>query len=215
MAVCLSTLSVPVFAEERSNNHCDSPPVTTITAPVAGAWIGGASTHTITGTAASPGTGVLKVKVSTNGGRSWHLATDTSGNKSWATWSFTWKMSSGKHEDDDRDDDDRDDDGKKAIKDGAYVILSRAKSHRGCVEPVGAGVTVTVDNTRPVTKAAAAVLHRHDRRLYARPCLQRADQCYLRSRLDLHSVCAVSFVRQRGEPRGCPKRRRKAKHSRP
>jgi len=152
LATCLLTLSLPAHAEQGDNDHCAAPPVSTITSPLAGAQIGGATTYTITGTASSAGTGVLKVKVSTNGGKSWHLATDTSGNASWTSWNFTWKMSSNKAD----DDGDIDPDEKKVIKDGSYVIMSRAKSHHGCVETAGPGVTVIVDNTEPVTSASAA-----------------------------------------------------------
>ena len=152
MAVSLSTPFLPAHAEEGGNDHCAAPPISTITSPPAGAQIGGVATFTITGTASSTGTDVLKVKVSTNGGRSWHLATDTSGNRSWTSWSFTWKLSSNKHD----GDGDIDDDENKLIKDGRYVILSRAKSHSGCVETAGPGVTVTVDNTKPLTTAFAA-----------------------------------------------------------
>ena len=154
-AVSLSALSLPAHAEEWGNDNCAAPPISTITSPLAGAQIGGVTTYTITGTASSTATSVLKVKVSTNGGKSWNLATDTSGNKSWSTWSFTWKMISKKNDEDgDFDGDDKGD--KKVIKDGSYVILSRAKSHDGCVEPDSPGVTVIVDNTDPVTKAIAA-----------------------------------------------------------
>ena len=152
LAICLLTLSPPARAEASGNDNCPTLPVSTITSPLAGAQIGGVTTYTITGTASSAGTGVLKVKVSTNGGKSWHLATDTSGNTSWTTWSFTWKMSSNKND----DDGDIDPDEKKVIKDGSYVIKSRAKGHSGCVETAGPGVTVTVDNTEPVTAASAA-----------------------------------------------------------
>jgi hypothetical protein len=154
MAVSLSTLSLPAHAEEEwGNDKCTAPPISTITSPLAGAKIGGVTTYTITGTASSTGTSVLKVKVSTNGGKSWHLADDTSGNKSWTSWSFTWKMASDKSD----NDGDIDDDDKKVIKDGSYVIISRAKSKgdSGCVETAGPGVTVTVDNTEPITKAVA------------------------------------------------------------
>jgi hypothetical protein len=153
LAVSLSRLSLPAHAVEGGNDHsCAAPPISTITSPLAGAQIGGVTTYTITGTASSAGTSVLKVKVSTNGGKSWHLATDTSGNASWASWSFTWKMSSNTAD----DDGDIDPGEKKVIKDGSYVIKSRAKSHSGCVETAGPGVTVTVDNTEPVTTASAA-----------------------------------------------------------
>ena len=228
MAVSLSTLSLPAHAEEGGNDHCAAPPISTITSPLAGAQIGGVTTYTITGTASSAGTGVLKVKVSTNGGKSWHLATDTSGNASWTSWSFTWKMSSNTAD----DDGDIDDDERKVIKDGSYVIKSRAKSHSGCVETAGPGVTVTVDNTEPVTTASAAgyvfgsmtatspvsvTLSASDgagsgvaagspkycvdtcQYLYAESRLQCGNQRYLRPRLDLHPVCAVPFARQGGQ----------------
>ena len=94
MAVSLSTLSLPVHAEEWGNDHCAAPPISTITSPLADAQIGGVTTYTVTGTASSTETSVLKVKVSVDGGKSWALATDTSGNESWASWSFTWEMSS-------------------------------------------------------------------------------------------------------------------------
>ncbi len=151
MAVSLSTPAPPAYANEGGNDHCASPPTSTITAPLAGAFVG--NTYTITGTANSTGTSVLKVKVSTNGGKSWHLATDTSGTGSFASWSFTWKMhvNKDKEKDNDNDDDDRE-----VVKDGNnYVIISRAKDHKGCVEPVGNGLTVTVDNTAPATSASA------------------------------------------------------------
>jgi len=142
-AVSLSTLSLPAHAEEEwGNDHCAAPPISTITSPLADAKIGGVTTYTITGTASSTGKSVLKVKVSTDGGKSWDLATDTSGNESWASWSFTWEISSSKNNNN-------------IVKDGSYVILSRAKSKgdSGCVETAGPGVTVTVDKTKPDTTA--------------------------------------------------------------
>ena len=98
MAISLSTLSLPAHADEGDNDHCTAPPISQITSPLAGAQIGGVTTYTITGTASSTGTSVQKVKVSTNGGKTWDLATDTSGNKSWTSWSFTWKLVSKKND---------------------------------------------------------------------------------------------------------------------
>jgi hypothetical protein len=143
--VILPPLARVSRADEKPGN-CVSPPTSVIVKPSNGAQIGNTATYTIAGTAASAASTVLKVKVSTNGGKTWRLATDTSGNRSWSTWSFTWHLSS-------KDDDD---DETKVRKDGSYVILSRAKDKAGCVEAATSGITVTIDNTAPTTTASSA-----------------------------------------------------------
>ena len=61
-------------------------PTTTITAPIAGATIGGGTSYTVTGTAADTGGGrVGSVEVSTDNGATWHLA---EGRES---WTYSWR----------------------------------------------------------------------------------------------------------------------------
>lgn len=139
MALSLLSLSQAAQAADSwGNDKCASPPVSRITSPLAGAKIGGATAYTITGTASDPSSGILKVRVSTDGGKSWDFASDTSGDNSWSSWSYTWD--------------------KKTIQDGSYVLISRAKGKnaQGCVESVGAGNTVIVDSTKPITTASSA-----------------------------------------------------------
>ncbi|HUJ16562.1 MAG TPA: chitobiase/beta-hexosaminidase C-terminal domain-containing protein [Nitrospirota bacterium] len=148
MALCVSML--PPLARtsgaETGGGRCASPPVSHITAPLNNAVIGNTASYTVTGTASSSASRVVKVKVSTNGGKTWRLASDTSTDHSWSTWSFTWRIST-------RVDDDAD--AWEERKDGSYVIMSRAKGEEDCVETSSGGVTVTIDNTAPTTTASA------------------------------------------------------------
>jgi Tol biopolymer transport system component len=102
-----------------------SPPSSSITAPVAGSVVSG-SNLSITGTATDGDmsqAGVLKVEVSTNGGSTWNLATGTT------SWSYAWTLPA----------------------DGSYNIKTRATDNAGNIEVPGAGVTVVVDNTPPIS----------------------------------------------------------------
>ena len=95
--------------------------------------------YIISGTASgnASGSSVQKIEVSTDGGTTWKGpldgVTDTSGNGSWAKWSYTWTLPA----------------------DGSYTILSRATDNAGNVETPGAGIVVTVDNTAPSSSITA------------------------------------------------------------
>lgn len=98
-----------------------NPPKSTITAPVNSAFLKGVS-YTIAGTASDNQSAVSKVEISINSG-AWILATGTT------SWSYVWALPA----------------------DGAYTIRSRATDAAGNVETSSGGVTVTVDNTPPIT----------------------------------------------------------------
>jgi len=99
----------------------NTPPVSAITAPLAGEFVGGTE-YTVTGTADDgAGSGVQGVEVSTDGGVTWNPASGTD------TWSYTWTLPA----------------------DGAYNIISRASDLTSNTESPGSGVTVTVDRTPP------------------------------------------------------------------
>lgn len=92
-------------------------PTSTITAPINGAAVHGASIP-VTGTAAdTSGAGLRQVEVSMDGGATWALAAGT------ANWSYTWAST--------------------VIPGASYNIRSRATDNAGRVELPGAGVTVT------------------------------------------------------------------------
>jgi ELWxxDGT repeat protein len=115
-----------------------TPPVSSITLPADNAYIRGTN-FTITGTSSDsiPGTGVNLVEVSTDGA-TWHSATDTSGNGTWATWQYTWTLPV----------------------DGVYAIRNRATDLATNVQTPLASISVTVDNTLPVvTFSMPAVYH--------------------------------------------------------
>jgi Chitobiase/beta-hexosaminidase C-terminal domain/Divergent InlB B-repeat domain len=159
IATSLLTMALPAHADDDGwgNDKCAAPPVSKIAYPHDSGLIGGLNKYIISGTASSPAYGVLKVKVSLNGGKTWHLATDTSGDHSWSTWEFNWKLSAKKNNGEAEDGENDEADDSKAIKDGRYVIISRAKSKgdSGCAEPIGTGITVTVDTTKPITTASS------------------------------------------------------------
>jgi outer membrane protein assembly factor BamB len=110
------------------------PPVlnSSITYPAPGNFLSknllGKAVCTITGTAGTDSQKYLKkVEVSTNGGTTWHPAKDTSGNGTWITWNYNWLLP----------------------KDGTYTIFPMATD--SYTNAQGAGVTVTVDNTKPAS----------------------------------------------------------------
>jgi hypothetical protein len=108
-------------------------PTSIITAPSKGSALNGAS-YLITGTATDNLSGVFRVDVSTDGGKTWHPATITSGSGTTsATWSYNWTLS-----------------------DGVYTIKSRAMDKALNVEKLLAsaavGVTVpSVVTLNPIT----------------------------------------------------------------
>jgi hypothetical protein len=106
----------------------NQPPSSTITSPYQGQFLNGAYV-VISGTAGDgTGSGVVLVEVSTDGGVTWGVGTDTSGNSSWSTWSFPWVLPA----------------------DNIYTIRSRAKDKDGNVETPLAGITIIVDNIPPL-----------------------------------------------------------------
>ena len=109
-------------------------PSSSIDSPVNNAYIRGGSTI-ISGTATDGrGMGVQKVEVSTDGGSTWGLASDRSGNGSWSSWNYNWVLPT----------------------DRSVTLRSRAFDSAGNAETASAGIRVTVDNTPPSTEAAAS-----------------------------------------------------------
>lgn len=89
-------------------------PASAITSPQDNSVVIG-TIFTIKGTASDTETGVQKVEVSTDGGTTWNLATDTT------SWSYDWTIPSF----------------------GTFTIISRATDNAGNVEVSESGVTVT------------------------------------------------------------------------
>ena len=127
-----------VRAYDRANNFTPSnstrqlivnkditAPASAISAPIAGARIGGDS-YTITGTSGDGnGTGVTKIEVSLDGGATWRLAANT-GTK-FSTWQYVWS----------------------GYVNGSYTIKNRATDVEGNMETPSAGITITADVTKP------------------------------------------------------------------
>jgi len=114
-------------------------PTSAITAPAKGAALNGTS-YQITGTAADNLSGVSKVEVSTDGGKTWNSATITSGSGTTsAAWCYGWTLS-----------------------DGAYSIKSRATDIAQNVETpkAAAAVAVTVPSVvtlNPITPSGNSI----------------------------------------------------------
>ncbi|MHB0976869.1 MAG: Ig-like domain-containing protein, partial [Candidatus Aquicultorales bacterium] len=96
-------------------------PSSTVADPAGGSTLTG-SGYTVTGSASDASSGVSQVEISINGG-AWTTATGNS------SWSYSWTFPG----------------------DGTYTIRSRATDVSGRVETPGAGETVIVDNSAPVT----------------------------------------------------------------
>ena len=112
----LNCLVTDGYSQTVTNNPIEvmvdnTRPASLITAPSKGYALNGAS-YPITGTATDNLSGVTKVEVSTNGGKTWNPANITSGSgTTQAAWSYSWPLS-----------------------DGAYVIKSRATDNGMNVE---------------------------------------------------------------------------------
>lgn len=101
-------------------------PTSAITSPSNGITLAGAA-YNITGAADDgSGSGVQEVEVSIDGG-TWAKASGS------AIWSYSWTLPA----------------------DGNYVIKCRATDNAGNVEAAGTGITVSVDNTAPVSVIAS------------------------------------------------------------
>lgn len=89
------------------------------------------TSFTVNGTATDQGLGVSRVQISLDNGLTWTDATDAavSPAKPWSSWRLTWSSPA----------------------DGSYTIRSRATNLVNLVESPGTGITVTVDNTPPMT----------------------------------------------------------------
>jgi hypothetical protein len=102
-------------------------PYSTLQQPVEGAHLPGGCTL-VTGSAGDgTGSGVGRVEVSADGGRSWQFATDTSADQRWSGWAYPWCPSLS----------------------GRYLLHSRATDRTGNVEPLNPGVTVTFGSYLP------------------------------------------------------------------
>ncbi|MEA2868499.1 MAG: hypothetical protein QOE39_3214, partial [Bradyrhizobium sp.] len=114
MSVQPQTLQSDLVAATASTDH--NPPVSTISAPLAGASLVQQQPVTISGSASDTGGLVAVVEVSTDGGTTWNPATGTT------SWTFTWWP----------------------LLPGSFTIKSRAVDDSLNMETPAAGVTVTV-----------------------------------------------------------------------
>ncbi len=114
MSVQPQTLQTDLVAASASTDH--TPPVSTISAPIAGASLVQQQSVTISGSASDTDGLVAVVEVSTDGGTTWHPATGTT------SWTFTWWP----------------------LLPGTFTIKSRAVDDSLNMETPAAGVTVTV-----------------------------------------------------------------------
>jgi tripartite motif-containing protein 71 len=124
--VAVNTSGTIVYVADSGNNRIQAfvgygditPPTSAITAPLNGAVLTGTN-YTITGTASDNpgGSGVAKVDVSTDGGKTWNLATGTD------SWSYSWTLPA----------------------DGPYTVQAVATDKNGNAgTPIS--ISVTVDN---------------------------------------------------------------------
>ena len=97
-------------------------PASKITSPHNGDYMPGPlGAYSITGKADEIGGAISGVSVSSDGGKTWDAATDTSGDGSWSTWQYTWKPSAP----------------------GSYTIQSKASDSNGKEEYPGPGIKVS------------------------------------------------------------------------
>ena len=97
--------------------------ISAITYPAGGSELKAGTPTAIQGTAEDlSGAGLEKVEVSTDGGVTWGVATDSSSDGSWSTWSYPWPVTTP----------------------GSYTLKSRATDRAGTAEDPGAGLTVSV-----------------------------------------------------------------------
>ncbi|MHB8173876.1 MAG: Ig-like domain repeat protein [Nitrospirota bacterium] len=102
-------------------------PLSTIDSPKNGAYLNG-SELTVTGTTTdNSGLGISKVQVLSPATGSWVDAADVSADGSWSAWICSTAMPA----------------------DGKYTLQSRAIDSSGNIEIPGAGIGMTVDNTKP------------------------------------------------------------------
>jgi Bacterial Ig domain len=104
-----------------------TPPKSSITAPAPVSFFSG-NTVLISGTAGDgTGSGVKKVEISTDGGKTWTEPDNITHTDGWATWLLSFTPPG----------------------EGTYSIRSRATDNANNVESPGPGVLLTVDNTKP------------------------------------------------------------------
>jgi Bacterial Ig domain/Photosynthesis system II assembly factor YCF48 len=104
-----------------------TPPESSISAPATGSCLSG-KTVQISGAAADgAGSGVKKVEVSTDGGKTWAGSDGIIHTSGWATWIYSFAPAA----------------------EGTYSILSRATDNANNVESPGPGILLTADNTKP------------------------------------------------------------------
>ncbi len=123
LALAAGITSIQGSAAEAASDS--KAPTSKITDPRGGAVIPASLwSYSIKGRASDGkrGSGVFYVEVSTDGGSSWHRATDRSSDGSWKSWSYKWPLDFS----------------------GNYVLRSRAADKAGNVETPGASVNVTV-----------------------------------------------------------------------
>ena len=117
-----------------------------ITYPACGSING--TNRTITGTVLDTNHGIQEIEVGITpigGSTTWYKPADgvidTSGNGTWATWSYSWTLPA----------------------EGTYTIQSRATDNLSIQETPGKGVTITVDNTAPTSaitnQSDGSILH--------------------------------------------------------
>lgn len=117
------------------------PPAATITSPATGAstrnpaLIAGTAVDMVQSTGLNgSGTTLTKVEISADGGLTWHDATRNA--SSWTQWSYNWTSSP-------------------LPANGPYSITARATDSNGLVQTALSTISITVDNTPPVTTITA------------------------------------------------------------
>jgi len=119
------------------------PPQATISSPAGGATVrnpllvaGSALDRIQTSGAVGTGSTLVKVEVSTDNGATWNSATKSPTLNSWTQWSYSWSASP-------------------LPPNGSYLVSARATDSNGFVQSALSSVTVTLDNTPPVTGIVA------------------------------------------------------------
>jgi len=120
------------------------PPVATISSPVSGATvrnpalISGIALDKIQVDPGSDGTGatLVKVEISTDNGSTWKSATKNPTLNTWTQWSYSWSAAP-------------------LPLNGPYFISARATDSNGFVQTALSTISLTVDNTPPVTTITA------------------------------------------------------------
>jgi|GEM_PF-1108533 len=144
LAAGVRTASLAIYSDSQPitaylTGEGGFPPAATITSPVTGAstknpvLIAGTAVDKIQSTGLNgSGTTLTKVEISADGGLTWHDATRNVSLNSWTQWSYNWTSSP-------------------LPANGPYSITARATDSNGLVQTALSTISITVDNTPPVT----------------------------------------------------------------